>query len=513
MGMFDDLIPQQQPVQQSVQPGGGTGGLFDDLIPKQQQPAQGTPVTMGGLAKAAAAGLGRGLAGIAGIPGDLTSLATGGAHGQGWGSQAIQSGVENNITGQWHQPQNTAERYAQTIGEFAPAAALPAGELGIGARLLRMAALPGAASEAAGEATQGTPYEPYARMGAGLLAGGLGAPRASMPKLQGADELAEAANVGAYKNPAIMQQPFTRSAVNDMKSQMRASQGSLADPQLGMTTSKLINGMGGQGLNALKFETLQNTRTLLSQLAGKFGDPLEQAAAGKAKDAFDSFIGNLQDSHLLGAQPGAADEFKTAFSTAKQNLLASKTLDLIAGKTYAADLDAAAANSGVNFENAMRKRIKGIMVSPKQLGRFTALDSANPGLGLVDAMDAVVRGGPIDNVTRIIGNLLGGGLGAYGLGVGALGHMVGGPLGAVAAPATGYAMKQLGNMKIKNKVNAINNAIMASAPANKQILANQAKIGAANRNATIRQGLISAALAPQGATPQGASLPMLPQPQ
>lgn len=83
-------------------------------------------------------------------------------------SQGIQNKIEG-VTGKFPEPQTTAGKYAQTIGEFAPAAF--GGEGTLLARGLR-AAVPGAASEAAGQATEGTAAEPYARF-AGALGPGM----------------------------------------------------------------------------------------------------------------------------------------------------------------------------------------------------------------------------------------------------------------------------------------------------------------------------------------------------
>lgn len=76
-------------------------------------------------------------------------------------------------TGELRQPETTAGRYAQTIGEFVPAAL--AGPGGIARKMATQAVIPGLASEAAGHATQGTALEPYARAGAGMAAGIAGA--------------------------------------------------------------------------------------------------------------------------------------------------------------------------------------------------------------------------------------------------------------------------------------------------------------------------------------------------
>lgn len=67
-----------------------------------------------------------------------------------------------------YEPQTTAGEYARTIGEMAPNALFPGGW---GARAARVV-VPGAASEAAGQATEGTPIEPLARV-AGAVGGGL----------------------------------------------------------------------------------------------------------------------------------------------------------------------------------------------------------------------------------------------------------------------------------------------------------------------------------------------------
>jgi hypothetical protein len=71
------------------------------------------------------------------------------------------------------QPQTTAGEYARTVGTFLPGAALGGG--GAVSNILRYGVLPGLASEAAGQATEGmsvagVPVEPFARAGAALVA-------------------------------------------------------------------------------------------------------------------------------------------------------------------------------------------------------------------------------------------------------------------------------------------------------------------------------------------------------
>jgi hypothetical protein len=76
------------------------------------------------------------------------------------------SRVTNGATN--YEPKSTAGEYASTIGEFLPGAAAFGG-MSAG-NLARFGVLPGAASEAAGQATEGTSVEPYARIAAALAA-------------------------------------------------------------------------------------------------------------------------------------------------------------------------------------------------------------------------------------------------------------------------------------------------------------------------------------------------------
>lgn len=70
-----------------------------------------------------------------------------------------------------YQPQSTAGEYARTVGEFAPAAAI--GGLNP-VNMLKNAVLPGVASETGGQLTEGTAWEPYARIGGAVLGGSAG---------------------------------------------------------------------------------------------------------------------------------------------------------------------------------------------------------------------------------------------------------------------------------------------------------------------------------------------------
>lgn len=81
-----------------------------------------------------------------------------------------------------YEPQSTPGKFAKSIAEFTPGALT--GGVGsarqVASNVARYGVLPGAAAEAAGEATEGTKLEPWAR-GAAAIASGALAPRAVSP--------------------------------------------------------------------------------------------------------------------------------------------------------------------------------------------------------------------------------------------------------------------------------------------------------------------------------------------
>lgn len=162
---------------------------FRDLSPEQQEATVNEIASsMGGnepswgdaamdVGASFASGVGRGAAGLIGLPGTIgdafnsgLSWATGLPQlpSSPFSSSGVESGLST-ITGgaSEYDPQTTAGEYAGTVGEFLPGAAIGGANV---ANLLRFGALPGVASEAAGQLTEGTNIEPYARVAAALAA-------------------------------------------------------------------------------------------------------------------------------------------------------------------------------------------------------------------------------------------------------------------------------------------------------------------------------------------------------
>jgi hypothetical protein len=103
-------------------------------------------------------------------------------------SSQLQSAVES-LTGPFYQPKTIVGDYAHTAGEFVPGALLvPQGSLAINA--LRYGLLPALSSETAGQLTQGTAAEPWART-AGAILGAAPSAWRGPPWARSAPEVAE----------------------------------------------------------------------------------------------------------------------------------------------------------------------------------------------------------------------------------------------------------------------------------------------------------------------------------
>lgn len=174
------------------------------LAALKKQIGQGGGTQTGGVgkdvAKATGSGLVSGLVGLAGLPGDTLTV-LGELTGKGAGflgaSPETQESVASTVrravpgfgtmpnTGELqktvadvtgftpYEPRTTAGKYAGTAAEFAPGAAafgVPGGARSALAFGAKYGIVPGLASEAAGQATEGTAAEPYARL-AGALTG------------------------------------------------------------------------------------------------------------------------------------------------------------------------------------------------------------------------------------------------------------------------------------------------------------------------------------------------------
>jgi hypothetical protein len=204
-------------------------------------------------------------------------------------------------------------------------------------------------------------------------------------------------------------------------------------------------------------KNLHSARKNLGKIAGNFNDPSDQGAALAAKRALDEFIGG----HSNMAVPPGAETLTTGgglagtiqarkqaadlLKEANANYAAGKRSDLTQGIERAADLRAAAANSGQNTGNTIRQRVASALLKEKDTAGFNEAEKG--------VLENIVRGSRAANTTRAAGNVLGGGGGLGSLltgGIGGgLGALFGGPggafVGAAAPMAAGGVLKGTSN--------------------------------------------------------------------
>lgn len=151
---------------------------------------------LGDIGRSFSTGVRSGLESLAGIPGDVGqlqgNLLSKGAEFLGASPESIETVKKYGgglpglfaptgqdvheatvpVVGESYQPKTTAGEYARTVGEFAPGVVGPGGPAQWLGRAATDVVLPAIMSETAGQMTEGTSLEPWARMAGGLVSGG-----------------------------------------------------------------------------------------------------------------------------------------------------------------------------------------------------------------------------------------------------------------------------------------------------------------------------------------------------
>lgn len=292
-GALPDGFSVDQPSASSA--GGGAGlpaGFTLDKAPD-------SPVTAAGLAESFGVGVPLGTIGMGESPAVNPVMAIPGLNSIYHG---INDKVSNWIQG-LHQPGNAAERAAQTVGEFTPGLIGGGeGELPLAARAVTRVLAPAAGSEAAGYLSQGTPYEPYARL-AGAAVGGVGAEAAA----------ARARNALLARPPVP---PSSDAAVPSMMGTQLSEGQATGDMATIRREQAALRGQLGPGAEGMAQDFAQQQGTQVEAATDRVReglDPLGQAlaqtphdAAGLVSDALTHAEGQrgalvAQDAHSLSS--------------------------------------------------------------------------------------------------------------------------------------------------------------------------------------------------------------------
>lgn len=304
--------------------------------------------TINDVGKSVGSGLVRGVTSLADLPGQIVSgagnlaargLEAAGAPGMAVGMRDAMSQTpfgSGNAVGQAadmampgarsYQPQTTAGEYGQTVGEFLPGAALGPG--GMTGNLVRYGVLPGLASEGAGQATEGTKAEPYARAAAAIATAML----AGRPT-NNARPLVPRADPEDAKMAETLMREGVRPTVGQVTNStlLRRMEGSLGDVagQADDFTAAAMRSTGSTATRAtpeaLKAAYEVTVKGMDDAVQGVTFRPTT-AMAQQADDAVQTYLNNTAQGNIVPAVRNVADEIIDAATNPARQPLSLATL-------------------------------------------------------------------------------------------------------------------------------------------------------------------------------------------
>ncbi len=244
---------------------------------------------------------------------------------------------------------------------------------------------------------------------------------------------------------------------------------------------------------------LEAARRGLSAISSEGGT--DGFAAQKAVGALNKFIDEMA--------PEAADARANYAAAMRSNALTGELDRANTGILEQAQARAEATHSGQNLDNAIRQRVASLLQSPDRVGGFSQAE--------IDALKGVVAGGPVQNIARRGGNLLGGGQGMHGGALGTLGAVIGshyGPevagAGAAAPILAGAGLKKLENALSVRQLNNADEIVRQNSPLYRAMQSEGAlTTPAIGRNSAVLRAILPGLISPTQQTPYQPSLAQL----
>ena len=163
--------------------------------------------------------------------------------------------------------------------------------------------------------------------------------------------------------------------------------------------------------------------------AAASNDASERRLASIMIDELDDYVGKLGPKDIV-----AGDAFKATGALNEARKLWSRGMKSDTIETLIERAEISAPNfSGSGYENALRTQFRSLAQNAKRMRGFTEAEQ--------EAIKHVAKGGPVENVLRMLGKFAPTGVVSSALSGGA-GYAVGGPVGAAALPMTGFAARR-----------------------------------------------------------------------
>jgi hypothetical protein len=379
----------------------------------------------------------------------------------------------------------TAQAFVPGIGAVGRNISLALGGAGTGIRpaLARIAGYGvegGAlgAAQAAGQTYTGNPQD-YARnaMVGGVLGSALGAPFGvsadvaprSLAVVPNSTELKQSArdSYTATHNIPIAYDANHYGNFLDAAQQYIATPGPNRQPTNVYKSPTVFGSLDNarQDLQGNTLVTPFTIDTLRQQLTG-----VNEPGAGNIRNLLDAYMAHPAG-QVRGTDANRAEVTRLLGDARGDYRAGKRTQTIEEANQYAAD-SAAVADSGLNVANTYGQKLKNLLNPRSAEGRWYTPEEKQD-------IRSTARRDTFANVGRAAGNLLGGGLGAYGGMLGVSGahaaFMTGDvkPLVAgVAAPALGYAIKNASNRAMANEANALADRMAMNSPLYRERVAN-----------------------------------------
>ena len=395
-------------------------------------------------------------------------------------------GITNDAVGEAYQPQTTAGEYARTVGEFAPAAMAGPGSIGRKAMIGGLSAL---GSETAGQLTEGTAAEPFARAGGALVGGIAGAkvPGGGRKALPTAKDIKASAGYEDLK--PVMQ--GARIDKSDYRSIVRELQGVADDfgmvPEDHGAFQRIIqrhlnqsktNGASLQDLEILRRSLSNAGKNVNNRSAGELSrrmiDALDNAV--EALPGAEKSMGGATVGETIDSLKGAREAWRTGMKAEMVEMAMENAKDTASG-----------------FENGLRIEFRKILNNKTLSRMFTDQEKT--------MMKKVVRGTfkgnmlrllggfgiPTDNARNFLGAMSGGTIGstAGALFVGPMGAAIGGP----ALMGAGTLAKVGSNAITRNQAQLVEQLVKAGPKGQKAFQEAMMELQAARNLGLIRSAV------------------------
>lgn len=363
----------------------------------------------------------------------------------------LTAGARKPLTRYVPEPETVSGQFARTGLETALSTGLSPFRGGLSVpRALGVGATAGVTSEAAGQATEGTAAEPYARIGGALVAGSAGtrlaeraAARAAVPTIA-ETKAAGGAQYDAFRKSGFGIDPAAAPQFSGaLKADLQAR--GLTERTVGDTWKVLDNIEAQPFTNPQKFHEAYQE---LGAVASGAKNANERLAANIAQERLLGMLERMPPGFITGGDPRAG---AALLQQANQNWAAAKRAENVSGRITKAEQVASGQYSGLGLENELRRRM-GVLGLPPE-----ATAGRPPSRGFTPeerrAFERFGEGTTGQNIRRYLTGALGGrgGFAVGGLGAGGLATYLGtgdpvasGAIG-VGAPALGLSLAMLGN--------------------------------------------------------------------